>query len=131
MADELDFSDLKPVQIPVKLPAVYANGSTFMLCEASAGAAKAYRNAATKMAKFTMDGDKPKVTGIGDIGNLEPIVVSECLFRVGGNGELSSVTLPFVEGLPERIVKQLYDRAMEISPALRELPNKVEGNAKN
>lgn len=112
--DEFDFSGLEPVYVSVKGP----DGREYELREASGAAGKKYKNARTKGLHFAA-GELSQLEGAGE---LEPLLVSLCLFDVtqGGAGGVSNaarpLTQPFVEKtFKARMIKKLYDKAYEIS----------------
>lgn len=100
--------DLAVTEIPVEL-----GERKYVLREASEGAACQFRNAITKAAKMA-DG---KVVGIENIGDVEPLLVSLCLFEVLPDGGTKNIGVPIqvVRGWPARVVKQLFAKAKEIS----------------
>ena len=104
--NEFDFSALIPVVIPVRY-----GERDFVLKEADGEAAATYRNAAMKAARF-VDG---KVTNIEGLADVEALLVSLCLFEVKPDGSHGRLALGFVKSLPARMLKKLYEKAMEIS----------------
>lgn len=109
----LRFDDLAPIEESVSI-----GGRDYILREASTDAARKYRNQMTRCAKMN-DG---KVSGIGDIADLQPLLVHLCLFTspVNGNGTPKNVPLEIIYAWPERVTKALYARCKEISPDLEE-----------
>jgi hypothetical protein len=124
---ELDFADLAPIEVPVKVNGV----PKYVLVEASGAAAVAYRNMVSKAAKM-VDG---KVTGLDGIADAEPLLVSLCLSPVddaaykrdgvvratrANNNDLVTLHVSRVKAWPYRFQRALFDKVMEISPDLRE-----------
>lgn len=105
MAD-LDFGDLAPREASVDL----RDGKSYVLKEASAGAAAAYRNAVTRGMRF--EGGKP--AGIDSAADAEPLLVSLCLFEVQGEKRVP-VPLQTVRAWPYRVQRKLFDWVKENS----------------
>lgn len=104
---DFDFSNLGNEPIPVKV-----GDASYFLCEATAGAAKAYINARSSTLVLSTDG---AVHGVRSIGDLEPLIVSLCLFH-DDNGQVGkAVSLKDIEQLPYRIIHALAEKAREIS----------------
>lgn len=112
----MDFPDLERVLIPVKL-----GKKNYVLAEASEDAAVKYNNASMKATKFNEEGKAVSVDGVADV---EPLLVSMCLFEADDQGKpqydkegnlIGAVALGFVRSLPARIVKPLFERAQAIS----------------
>lgn len=102
--DAFDFSNIVIQEIPVQGP----DGKEYILREATGAAAKKFNNARTGGIELK-DG---KPAGLHDVGDLEPLLVSLCLF---GEPGARPVTQKFVESWPARVVTKLYDKAREIS----------------
>lgn len=101
---DFDFDNLEDVTIPVRY-----KGIEYELREATGQAVKLYNNARTSRIKFGSNGKVQSVTNIGD---LEPYLVSLCLFHVETN---KPVDIRSIEKFPGRMVKRLHDKAKEIS----------------
>jgi hypothetical protein len=102
---------------------VEIDGEQYVILEASSSAGAKYRSAKLASFTFKMDKDaKPTdaapVSGLGDI---EPLLVSECLFKLP---DRTPVPLGTVRGWRDEIVKAMYDIAKSISPSLNESPSK-------
>lgn len=124
-SDALRFDDLMPKELPVWL-----GGRPYALREASESAAVAYRNVITSGVKI-VDG---QVSGVGNIAEAQPVLLSQCLYRAEQEGRQGKVPLDamgnadfrhlvpmsWVKGLPAHIVKQLFDTVKEMSPGLVE-----------
>ena len=119
MTDSLDFNDLTPIEIPVSVA-----GKSFILREADGDTATKYSNTLTSSFTLGLDGKPSK---IGNIADIEPLLVSLCLFPVDNNGNVSPqhVKESVVRKWPARILKEIYAKAKEIS----ELDKTEEDNA--
>jgi hypothetical protein len=107
MPDDLfDLGDLEPKSVSYKI-----GGKPYQLREASSAAAAKFRNASISGAKLA-DG---KIVGIGNVGDVEPLLVSLCLFQLGTDGVWATVPLDTIKSWPARIVKPLFEMAKEIS----------------
>lgn len=111
---ELNF-DLLTQKIPVTI-----DGVKYELREATGGAACRYRNACVACTSFGPDG---KPNGVHDIADVEPLLVSLCLYTEQGQ----PVPLKTVLGWPARVVSALYREAKAIS----DLDDKPEAVVKN
>lgn len=100
-------------------------GKKYSLVEASAEAAKAYKNAMTGGMVFSKGGETIQITGLGDI---EITLVSFCLYLVEGDKK----TLVSIENLkrwPNRIIRQMFDWVKEVSElSEEENPDSSEKN---
>lgn len=114
MSNEFDFGDLTPVEIDVVGP----DKLKYVLKEANGHAAKVFNNARTQGIVFD-DGKLKSITGAGE---LEPLLVSLCLFGEGDRPVQQKV----IEKWPERVVKKLFNKAKEISHLLEEV-NPLKG----
>jgi hypothetical protein len=126
----LDFSDLQPIEIEVKVGPV-----TYILTEASGGAAIKYRNALMRASKLEKDKegneafvyDGSREYGIAD---ADAVLVSNCLYFPGKDGKLvlsngipdQSYLVPIniIRGWPVRVQDALYRKIKEISDGLVE-----------
>jgi hypothetical protein len=100
------YDDLEPVVVPVTI-----KGQKYNLREALEDAAVKINNARAGAARFT-GGELNRVHGVGE---LQPLAVSLCLFKVDANGGETAVSVETVKRWPTRIVKDLYDRLISIS----------------
>lgn len=110
---EIDFDDLKRIEIPVKL-----EGKRYILREATAEGARQFRNLATAAYRLT-DG---KLSGLQGSGDVEILLISLCLFEVYSevvNGiavdKFRPVIALQIKNFPSRVTKYLFDTAKEIS----------------
>jgi len=100
--------DTKPQEIPVTI-----DGHNYTLREASGWAATQWRNAVMKGLKIATDPTTgtPKVVGFQQVDHIEALLVSLCLFNDKGE----NVPLETIQGWPYRVVRDLYQKAAEIS----------------
>lgn len=116
--DEMNFDDLTPVEIPVR-----HSGKRYVLREATGDASSIYQNAVVKSAKLGADG---KPVGFENVADTEPLLVSLCLYSLDGEGRIRldndgnpdpryRVPLKTVRGWPAKMIKQLYEKAVNIS----------------
>lgn len=103
MAEEFDFSDLTIQERTVKI-----GKESYILREASGSAVAKWRNA--QLTGMTIVDNRPQ--RLGPIGDLQPLLVAECLFLSDGK---TRVSREVVDNLPERILSPLYDWIMEVS----------------
>jgi len=102
------------IEIPITI-----GGEDYVLREASGDAGCKYRNALLACTTLT-DGKPSRIEGMADV---EPLLVSLCLFTQGGR----PVTVPKVRSWPSRVVKALFEKIKEISD-LDEEEEDEEGN---
>lgn len=100
---QLDFSDLEPQTVSFE-----CQGQSYVLHEATGGVAKRFNNERAKRVKYGPSGN---VSQIGDIGDLEPLLVSLCLKTAAGD----NIPVTVIEKWPSRMVKKLYETVEEIS----------------
>lgn len=100
-----DFSNLAPIEEPVKY-----QGQDYVLVEASAGAAITFRNARTNSLKF-QDG---KLVGYNNPAEIEPLLVSLCVFAIDKAGKRKPVSVETIKSWPSQMVTTLFERAKEI-----------------
>lgn len=117
-----DTDDDKPAEMPVRY-----RGKQYVIREASGAAAAAYRNCVFKSTKLGPDGKPERIEGLGD---AEAVLVQGCLFEVldrkeGGDPVTGVVALGFVKGMPNRVLKPLFDWVQEVS-GLKEQPQTVD-----
>lgn len=102
----MNFDDLTPIEIPVSIGV-----KQYVLCEATGTAGVAFNNARTKGIKFSNEGKPNSISGVADV---EPLLVSLCLFETVEGGR-KPVPITTVQSWPYRVMKDLFDRAKEIS----------------
>lgn len=107
---ELDFGDLTPIELHVRI-----GGQPYLLREASGEAACKFENARLERTQFSAEG---KVCGLKGMSDIEPLLVSLCLFQ---QQKLLNDTLwrPVAEATirtwPNRVVDRLFKKCKEIS----------------
>lgn len=124
MADEYDFDfdrqDLTPQQQTVRY-----GGKTYVLREASEGAAIAFRDRSARGLSF-QDGKVARVDGIAEV---QALLVSECLFKADADGQVLAngqgqpvrgATLQELKGWPSRFVRRLFDWVKAVSQLAEE-----------
>lgn len=87
-------------------------GDKYVIVEASEEAAKRYKNTAMRATKFS---DKGKPSGVDGLADVEPLLVSMCLFKVGVDGARTPVPLATILKWPHRVVEPIYQKARELS----------------
>ncbi|MGL6095056.1 MAG: hypothetical protein ACRC7O_04550 [Fimbriiglobus sp.] len=113
----IDFDDLKPAEVPVKI-----GGVDYVLREATGGAAVAFRNAMSRNTRVSASG---QLLGT-ELSEAEPLVVGMCLMKTGKDGAIllgptgvpQAVGTEFVKARPVRVQTVLFERLKEISPTL-------------
>lgn len=123
---DLDFDDLKPVEIPVRF-----QGKRYILREASVTAAVQFRNANVRGTKW----EEGKIVGHEGTTQSEPLLVSLCLcetdpdpnsgkdgvkIRTDKNGNPVTVPYPQIMQWPYAVQKRLFDTVKEVSKGLVE-----------
>lgn len=115
--NDFDFTNLQPVRLAFNI-----GKKQYVLCEADGDAGAKYRSAAVRAAKMN-DG---KVIGLEGIGDIEPYLVSRCLYHVDDKGNLRVddndnpikkylVTEAEVRSFPDRVQKAVFNKIKEIS----------------
>ncbi len=105
MSNELaiDFGDITPIVVSVTI-----NQERYELREATGDVACRYRNALLKCTQLGPEGKPQKIEGMADI---EPFLVSMCLFKENG----AAVNAAVVRAWPSHVLKKLFETAKEIS----------------
>lgn len=115
--DLIDFSDLAPKQIKVKI-----KDKSYILLEASGDVAKRYKNACANVHKIV----NGRMAAIGNVADIEPKLVSWCLYHAEPDGSLplnkqgnadSSKLVPemLIASWPSRVQRTLFNTIKEIS----------------
>lgn len=104
MSEELDF-DLERKEVRLTI-----GGRPYALREPTEGDAVKWQNACQRAGRFDKDG---RVTAVEGLAEAEPLLVSLCLFDLDPAGE-KAVPAATVRGWPARVVRRLYDRALEM-----------------
>lgn len=109
LSADLVFDNILPVEVPVSVA-----GKKYVLREASGDAACRYRNALLKSTRLGPEGKPSVIDGLADV---EPLLVSLCLFEVLSDGTLAKGPVPahVIRSWPARIQKALFERAKQIS----------------
>lgn len=102
----MDFTNLEPAEISFSY-----RQRPYVLKEATAGIGVAYRNACFNAAKMS-DG---KVRGVNNLADAELVLVTGCVFEKRASGELGAVSVGWVKALPDKVFKQLFEKARDIS----------------
>ena len=98
------FEDLARIEVPVTV-----GSQQYVLREANGDTACKFQNA--RVARYEYN-DEGKLVRLRDTADLEPFLVSLCLFMQDGVTPVSEVT---IRSWPGKIQGKLYDRAKEIS----------------
>lgn len=109
MSDSFDFNDLSVIEIPVSI-----SGKKYVLREADEETAAIYNNARLKGIPVK----DSEVVGLPeDVGGIQSLLVSCCLFHLDNNGKATSqhVDRDIVKRWPSKVVKPLFVKAKEIS----------------
>lgn len=104
---DLDFDSLELTEVPVKL-----GGKKYILKEASIEAHRLYTNKAVGSTKLSKDGTVTSIVGAADI---QPYLVSLCLFYEGGDGKHHPVSEQVIKSWPSRVGKKLFQAIKQIS----------------
>ena len=113
------FNDLTPIEVQVR----YQNKS-YVLREASEGAAVRYQNAIFRSTKMGKDGQPASIEGLAD---ADPLLLSLCLFECyehQGKTLERPVDEKTIRTWPSRVIKPLIERLKKISK-LDDEPQKV------
>ena len=103
MYEDLDFSSLETIELPVKY-----GGKTYMLREASAETSIAFRR---QQAKDAQRKDDKILFDVGNVAESESLLISLCLW----DDKDRQVPWATVKNWPEKVVKKLFGKAKEIS----------------
>jgi hypothetical protein len=106
VVDSLDFSSLEPIQLPVKI-----GNECFILREANGLAEIAFQNAINDAIVF-QDG---KRVGSKNLADVDSLLLSHCIVRVGDNGGMSAVSVEEIRLWPSKIIKKYYNVVRKIS----------------
>lgn len=105
----LEFDSAELIELPVTI-----GKKKFIAVEADGDTACKYRNRIIENTKLGKDGSPTSIKGIGD---LDPFLVSQCLYiaDTGGNRTTTRVTAEEVRKLPSRIMSKIADAIKEVS----------------
>lgn len=105
---ELNFDSIELTEVPVTIA-----GLKYILREADTPTAVAYKDRMLACTSMTDGGDSVKISGLAQ---LEPFLVKKCLFYGPGQEHEGKQVVPsFVDSLPHKITKALYNEVREIS----------------
>lgn len=126
MSNLIDLSNLEPITYRYQI-----GGKTYELREATGGVACQHRN---RMISCASIGDDGKVRGFNNIADVEPWVVSLCLFEVTvsettGQELFTPVDEETVKNWPNKVVKRLYDDLNRVSELV--IPEEEAKNSKS
>jgi hypothetical protein len=101
--EQMVFDDLQLREVPVKI-----GQKEYTLREANGEAARKFRNAVIKAARFGPDGKAERLEGAAD---AELVLINACLVDASGR----QTPINVLAGWPNRVLKALFNRAKEIS----------------
>jgi hypothetical protein len=110
---EIRFDDITPIE-----EMVHIGGTDYVMRETSGDAAVKYDNARIRGYEY-QDG---RLVKVHDLADLDPLLVSLCLFMTDGKTPVSELT---VRSWPARVQRTLCMRAREIS-GMNEPPQELE-----
>lgn len=127
-ANDFNFS------LKLKEQEVTLDGEKYVLREPSGEAGAEHDSMRTSGAIV----ENGQIVGYRGLGQLEPILVSKCLFKLDANGEIQRdpqgrplpVALETILSWPDRVISRLYAKAQEMGD-LNYLGEKVEERRKN
>lgn len=109
MSESFDFSGFQLIDIEVKGP----DGHPYILREATGAVAKQFKNAQMSCTQFSADG---KMAGVKGAADLEPLLVSKCLYRMMPDGTVGgTIDQRELEKWPAKVVSRLFEKAKKIS----------------
>jgi hypothetical protein len=111
MIEDIDFGDLKPLEVKIKL-----FDKHYILREASLGAQCAYENERMRGMKYDEAGKAMTMLNLAD---AEPVLIANCLYEMKPEGE-RLVLLGIIRSWPYRVTVRLSEMIKEMSPQLRE-----------
>lgn len=109
MADnenDLVFEDISLAEMPVKI-----GPFNYILRAANGDVAAKYKNMASSLYRVNQDTKETFITGAGD---LEPYLVSLCLFKVLGIDQYETVHIAHVKNFPAKTVTKLFNAAKKL-----------------
>jgi hypothetical protein len=106
----INFGNLTRIEVNIE----NLEGKNYVLREATGAAAAQYKNDVLKKSKFGPDGKPQAFDGVADV---EPLLVSLCLFELKSDGTAmdSPVPVNVIKRWPARVVAQLFSEAKRIS----------------
>lgn len=106
MEEELVFESLDCIEVPVTV-----GNQKYILREANGDVAVKFQNARLAKHEYNEDG---RLVRLKDTADLEPFLVSMCLFKKVENEE-TPVSETTIRGWPSHIQSKLFDTAKKIS----------------
>lgn len=104
------FNEVAP-EVPVEI-----KGKKYLLRSATSDAATKWQNKSIATRRYVEDaGGGLKLFSLVNVADLEPLLVSSCLFEVSEGGKERPVTLVEVGKFDAKITSALFKRAEEIS----------------
>jgi hypothetical protein len=104
---DLDFSDLEVIELTIPI-----FDKVFILREASGDAGTKYKNACLNAMKVT----KGQVAGFNRLADVEPLLISFCLFYKNDDGTRGTlVPIDKIRAWPYKVQNALFEKAKEIS----------------
>lgn len=118
MEELMDF-DITPKEVNVRI-----GGELYVLKEATGDAACKWQNKAVNATKLGPDG---KPVAVGNIADIEPYLLSLCLFPVNKDGVVAdkAVPEPIIRQWPSHVTSKLYEKVLVMS-GLRKEKTKAE-----
>lgn len=107
MTDILNFDDLTPIELPFS-----HLGKDYVLREATGEAACQFRNAQIACTTMGPEGKPKKFENVADV---EPLLVSLCVWELLPDGKEKRVPEATVRQWSARMQKRLFEKAKEIS----------------
>lgn len=106
-----DFQPLVFDNIDLREVPVTIAGQAYVLKAADGDVACQYKNMAASLYRLNQDTKETVIKGAGD---LEPFLVSLCLYKVISESEKQKVHITHVKKLPPPVIKKLFDTAKKI-----------------
>jgi hypothetical protein len=110
MVEKLVFEDKDPIEVPVSV-----RGIDYVLCEATGDVAVKFANRKLENIQLGPGGKPQSVKGMGDV---EPFLVSLCLFEAGSDGKADKtkpVKATDIRKFSSKTMSALFAKAKEIS----------------
>ena len=113
MEQDLHFDLMSPMDFPsIELPEVpvVVSGHKYVIRKASSDVGRKYRSMSARCVKMT-DGEMSGIDGIGDV---QPFLLSLCLYQVTDDGGRAPVPIGTINCWPDDIVTPLFERARKL-----------------
>ena len=113
MDELLDF-DITPKEVSVRI-----GGELYVLKEATGDSACKWQNKAVNATKLGPDG---KPVAVGNIADIEPYLLSLCLFPVSKAGTVADKAVPeaIIRQWPSHVTSRLYEKVLVMSGLRKE-----------